>query len=53
MKIFIQMNKLHHNGQLHHQMKKIIMSERDSVLKAIDLYYESLCQEIDNNLRRK
>jgi len=36
---FIQMNKLHHNGQLHRQMKSIVLSERDNVLKTVDLYY--------------
>ena len=44
------MNK---SNELHSQMKKIIMSEKDRVLHSIGLYYDSLITEIDSNYHRK
>ena len=44
------MNK---SNELHGQMKKIILSEKDKVLHSISLYYDSLISEIDSNFQRK
>ena len=51
--LVFQINKMNKTNELHTQMKKIIQSERQKVVHAINLYYDSLCIEIDNNCKRK
>ena len=41
------------SNDLHSQLRKILMIERDKVVQGVNLYYESLGVEIDNNFQRK
>lgn len=47
------MSNINYSNQLHNKLKNTIILEKDTLIHAIVLYYDSLIREIDLNFQRR